>query len=455
MSQVVNHPAFELAAAAPGVIGSAVTQLRHAFHFNAVPPKPSASAIAFTNPAVTFELYAVSAERAEESVAPRRSGALPPLWQVLRAAGSLKAKASPLPVTAFANPAVADSQPFDWTVAAPKKRPPAHAPAAQAESWHDHAQAYFSAGQYAAALECAEQALQLDVHNGAVWRLCGASQLVLQRWAEAAQAFQHATALRPSDVEAWLGWGRAQLQLEQFEAALNSLSHALAHAANHCEALFYQGRAQFQLQHYSQACASFARAVALRPDEVVIWREYGEALLRADQSEAALECYETITQLQPTDADNWIRLGSLLRELLRPAEAVNSFNIALELAPHDFFTWFSRGLAEADLTLHEDAAKSFQRALALNLNDGAAQHQLALTYLPRFLAALAEGHVFNAREYWQKAVALGRQARSADWDAQELHALQTAADLGHQRLVKALLAGLEGNALLEPLRIGK
>ena len=257
---------------------------------------------------------------------------------------------------------------------------------------------------------------------------------------------------RAQDAEAWLGLGRAQLQLGECEAALQSLGHALAQIPHYFEALFYQGRAYFQLLDYEQACASYARAAALNAEEAVLWREYAEALMRAHQPEAALECWETVTQLQPTNADHWISYGSLLREMLRPAEAINSYDIALELAPQDFFAWFSRGLVLSDMARHEEAGKSFERALSLAPGDAAAQHQLALTYLPRFLSALAEGHVFDAREYWQRAVRLGRESRSADWHELELYYLQRAAALGHQQLVKALLTRLEGNALLEPLR---
>ena len=74
-----------------------------------------------------------------------------------------------------------------------------------------------------------------------------------------------------------------------------------------------------------------------------------------------------------------------------------------------------------------------------------------MSYLPSFLEALEQGHVFNAKELWQQAIHLGRQARSADWDRQELHYLQTAAVMGHQRLVKVLITRLSGNDLLAPL----
>ncbi len=435
-----------------GAFSSAVTQLRHALHFD-----QAVAANAFTNPAITFELYAVEPESEETSqqpiVAPRKSGALPPLWQLFQAVH----KTSPLPLTAFANPAVVESQPLNWVMA--NQEPQCKTRRAQrpvekeaAESWHDHAQAYFSTGQFDSALDCAEQALLSMPNNHAVWRLRGTALLSLHRWREAAQAFQRAVAARAQDAEAWLGLGRAQLQLGECEAALQSLNHALAQIPNYFEAQFYQGRAYFQLLDYDQACASYARAAALNAEEPVLWCEYAEALMRAHQPEIALECWETVTQLQPTNADHWISYGSLLREMLRPAEAINSYDIALELAPQDFFAWFSRGLVLSDMARHTEAGKSFERALSLAPHDAAAQHQLALTYLPRFLSALAEGHVFDAREFWQRAVRLGRESRSADWHDLELYYLQRAAALGHQQLVKALLNRLDGNALLEPLR---
>jgi tetratricopeptide (TPR) repeat protein len=448
-----------------GAFSSAVSHLRQALHFD-----HEVTANAFTNPAITFELYAVEPEAGEAATVPivppsnlsgsgRGSGALPPLWQAFRAA-TQRHGAADLPLTAFANPAIADTRPINWAIsvneAKAKKRRFARAEMPEeseaAESWHEHALAYQSTGEFDAALECAEQTLQCMPTHQAGWRLRGTALLALQRWREAAQAFQRSLALRASDAEAWLGLGRAQLQMGEPEAALQSLGHALAQIPHYFEAQFYQGRAYFQLLHYEKACASYARAAELNADEALLWSEYAEALLRAHQPEAALECLETLTRLQPTNADHWISLGSLLREMLRPDEAVNSYDIALELAPQDFFAWFSRGLVLSDMRRYEIAGKNFERALALVPGEVAAQHQLALTYLPRFLRALAEGHVFDAREYWQRAIRLGRASGSADWYELELYYLQRAAALGHQQLVKALLNRLDGNALLEPLR---
>ncbi|NOT60502.1 MAG: tetratricopeptide repeat protein, partial [Acidobacteria bacterium] len=276
-----------------GAFNTAVAQLRHAFHFN---ERTSASAAAFTNPAITFELYAVGTEDDETPFIPIVPPNLPPLWQTFRAVTGFD-KTLSLPLTAFANPAVADTRPIGWAISSPEKPARKTKPAAT-ESWHEHAQAYFSSGHYEEALECAEQALQFTARPNDVWRLRGTALLSLQRWREAAQAFQRAVTLRAQDAEAWLGFGRAQLQLGECEAALQSFNHALAQIPHYFEALFYQGRAHFQCQDYERACASYAQAAALQTEEVVLWREYGEALLRAHQPEAALECWETVTQLQ-------------------------------------------------------------------------------------------------------------------------------------------------------------
>lgn len=420
---------------------------------------------AFENPAIAFDCRLFSQDEADENKTPppRHGGVLRMLWQTFREAVHWLPTAA-LPVTAFANPAVTD----DWSAGrlaatAPRKdetvkfferrlrQPRAICATQQAASWYEHAQVYCSTGQFAKALECAEQALFFDAQNGAAWQLCGAALLELQRCEEALQAFQHAVNLHPREIEAWLGCGRAQMQMGLFEAALQSFNHALAQAPDNATVLLYQARAHLQLQHYQQACLALARVVTLRPAEADCWRAYGEALARNNQLNESLECYVAITQLQPADADNWVKLGSLLRELGHVPEAVASYNIALDLAPHDFYIWFSRGLALADLGRHEDAARSFHRALEFNLTDAAAQYHLALSYLPRFLEALAQGHVFNAKELWQRAVKLGRQGRSADWFVQELYYLQVAAEMGHHRLVKVLISRLEDNELLSPL----
>jgi tetratricopeptide (TPR) repeat protein len=327
----------------------------------------------------------------------------------------------------------------------------AHSLVTQSLSWSEHAAEYFAAKRFDKALECADQALRLDNENGAAWHWRGASLMQLECVPEAAQAFLRAVALRPQDAEAWFGFGRALLRLEVFRQAINSFARVLEQAPNHCEALIYQSRAYARLGEYDQACVGFERAVIFKPDDDVLWREYGDALLSAGHTEAAIGCYESVTQIDPTQADNWLRLANLLSRLGRPAEAIAGYHTALELAPQHTEIWFNRGLALASMGRQDDAAKSFQRVLEIAPGDAAATHQMALTHLERFIETLKQGRVFNAKEHWQTAITLGREAKMADWYAQELHYLQVAAALGHQRLVKVLIARVDSNHLLAPL----
>ena len=327
----------------------------------------------------------------------------------------------------------------------------AQAPQTQAESWSEHALAYLSARRFDKALECAEQALRLDAESGSAWHCRGAALLALQRAPEAAQALQRAVTLRPANAEAWALFGRALLQLELYQPAVECCASALRYAPSHSEALLCQARAYGQLQQPQAACAAFDRALRQTPNDAGAWCEYGAALCRVNQEEAALECYERVAQIHPTQSENWLRLANFLCLLGRPAEAMAGYRTALELAPQDAEIWLNRGLALAAMSRQEDAAKSYQRVLELKPNDNAAIYQMALTHLQRFLEALEQGRVFYAKEHWQRGVALGRQTALADWHELELQYLQMAAALGHQRLVKALLARLAGNALLAPL----
>jgi tetratricopeptide (TPR) repeat protein len=324
-------------------------------------------------------------------------------------------------------------------------------PQMQAESWGEHALAYLNTQQYEKALDCAEQALRLDAENAPAWQYRGVALSELRRVPEAAQSLQKAVTLRPQNAEAWVRFAQTLCQLELYQQAVQCCGNALNYAPQHGEALLYQARAYVRLQQYPAAAASFERALRQRPNDDVAWCEYGEVLCHLDFHEAALECYERVAQIQPTVPENWLRLSNFLTYLGRPAEAMAGYHTALDLAPHDPEIWFNRGLALAAMGRQEDAAKSYQRVLELRPQDTTAIYQLALTFMQRFLESLEQGRVFNAKEHWQAAIQLGRQTPLPAWYELEAQYLQLAAALGHQRLVKVLIARLAGNPLLAPL----
>jgi tetratricopeptide (TPR) repeat protein len=155
--------------------------------------------------------------------------------------------------------------------------------------------------------------------------------------------------------------------------------------------------------------------------------------------------------LNPSEINTLMRRGIVLRQLGRAEDAVAAYDQALKIVPNQATLWFNKAIALESLSREAEAIRCYKTVLKHRPDDNAAWNNLGNIYLRAFIESLNHNDIQNAKTNWQEAIQCGRRGKAEDWFKEELQFLQTAASLGHHKLVKELIARLPGNDLLGPL----
>ncbi|MCT7969374.1 CHAT domain-containing tetratricopeptide repeat protein [Laspinema sp. D1] len=170
-----------------------------------------------------------------------------------------------------------------------------------------------NAGDYAAAVRLANEAIESFPDKWVGWVLHGALLNKLGRHEEAVVSHDRALVLNPN----WAVW-------------------------------FNRGLALSNLGRYEEAVASYDRALVLNPNDAIAWSNRGNALKNLGCNEEAVASHDRALVLNPNDAIAWSNRGVSLRELGCNEEAVVSHDRALVLNPNNAKIWVNRGTAAGE-----------------------------------------------------------------------------------------------------------
>lgn len=92
---------------------------------------------------------------------------------------------------------------------------------------HEQAMAQYEAGDYEAALDAFEQALDASEASAALWRDVGRTHIQLEDWESAKAALDEATAMDERDAQAWYAKGNVYQATGDVETALKAYETAL------------------------------------------------------------------------------------------------------------------------------------------------------------------------------------------------------------------------------------
>lgn len=104
-----------------------------------------------------------------------------------------------------------------------------------------------------------------------------------ERWAEAAQWFERAVALRPDHADTWFNLGYAREQQGLQDAALTALSRAVEINPKHDRAWYGMGMIHARRSDHLAAAESLRHAADLQPMNGAAWHALGMAYYHANQ----------------------------------------------------------------------------------------------------------------------------------------------------------------------------
>ena len=194
--------------------------------------------------------------------------------------------------------------------------------------------------------------------------------------AEAANAFEQASSLRPDSPEAWAGLAQALYVLRRLEAALiayrrvQSLGPLSAETANNF------GLALTEARLYDEALVVLRQGLACSPGSAELWYNLGNALSAQGAGLEAIAAYRESLKLAPRNTKALLNLGNVLRARRELSAAIESYSAALAIDPQNHDAQNNLGTALWAAGRPDEALAALRRAIELRPDSSAAYNNL-------------------------------------------------------------------------------
>ena len=176
---------------------------------------------------------------------------------------------------------------------------------------------------------------------------------------------QRAVSLDAKNGRAWRELGRVHARLGQRDDAEKELRTAVALAPDDWTVHNSLGSLYLNLNRFDEAVSEFERMQALTPDNIRVYNNLGTAYFNQDRFDKAIEMYERSLSLD-RNTTAYSNLGTALYQQGQYADAARSFEGAVALPGAGFLHWFNLGAACYWVPEMRGRAKeAYERAVAL------------------------------------------------------------------------------------------
>jgi protein O-GlcNAc transferase len=255
----------------------------------------------------------------------------------------------------------------------------------------EEATALHRAGKLADARLLYDSVLQAQpAHTVALFR-SGLLELQSGRADLALSRLQRAIDVAPGEARHHVGLGQALQAVERWREAAGAFETALELAPDFHEAQNNLGICLQRSGRAAAAAAAYRRALLAHPDDAAVMANLGTALRELGALPEAIERLRAAAALQPAVASHWINLGMALCQAHDFVAAEPLLRRALELDPANAGAAFNLGLSLNGLGRAVEAVEHYRLAIALRPGYTDAQINLgnALADVGDFAAALA------------------------------------------------------------------
>jgi tetratricopeptide (TPR) repeat protein len=288
--------------------------------------------------------------------------------------------------------------------------------------------------EFGPALDCYDQALELDPRQESAQRWRITALRALRRFGAAETAAREAVSQHPDSPDLLVELGRVFDDQYDYEQALDSYRKALELDPGHADAQQWRITALRRLRRFGEAEAAAREALGQRPDSLDLLVELGWAHYDQYEFEQALDCYDQVLALDPGHADALRWRVSALRALRRFSPAETAAREAVSQRPDRPDLLVELGWVFDDQYDYAQALDCYDRALVLDPRhaDALRWRVSALRGLRRFGPAetaageaisqrpdspdlLVElGYVFYSQYYYERALDSFNQALVLD-----------------------------------------
>ena len=147
------------------------------------------------------------------------------------------------------------------------------------------------------------------------WNNLGIAYLDQLQYADAIQAFQEVTKLRPDYADGFINVGLTYIEWEKYSEARASLEKALALSANNARALYYLAIVERRSANPDAEIADLQLVVEQYPQSRDARRELGISYYQQHQYEEAIQQFQALQAIDPDDVAAHYNLAILYRRV--------------------------------------------------------------------------------------------------------------------------------------------
>ncbi|MBE9099598.1 glycosyltransferase 61 family protein [Vacuolonema iberomarrocanum] len=167
--------------------------------------------------------------------------------------------------------------------------------------------------RFAQAEAAFRQCLELEVSSIALANL-GSAIAQQGRYEEAVECWQQALDVDPQQPELCWRWGQMHQSLGEWASAIACYQKGLADAPTHAEMWHHLGQCQVQLGQLDEAIATLEIALNLAPEESTVWSDLGWAQAAQLHWAKAVQSWAKIPHLQPQFVQDYLAWVEQLRQ---------------------------------------------------------------------------------------------------------------------------------------------
>lgn len=182
----------------------------------------------------------------------------------------------------------------------------------------------------------------------------------------AIQAYEEAINLDPELAMAWNNKGAALANQGKYDEAIRDYDEAIRLDPEFTLAWNNKGAALANKGKYDEAIRVYAEAIRLNPEDSGAWIQRGNALAKQGKYESAFWCYDEAIRIDPENADAWNSIGNALYNQGKYDEAIEAYNETLRLDPENVAAWRSKGWALFDQEKYNESVQAFEEAIRLD-----------------------------------------------------------------------------------------
>ncbi|MBF0159661.1 MAG: tetratricopeptide repeat protein [Magnetococcales bacterium] len=212
------------------------------------------------------------------------------------------------------------------------RQPPRHHDASADELYHQ-GNALLRQGEAQQAIDCYQQALQLDPDLFEAYHNLATVLYQQGRLQEALEHYQTILARWPDSSAAHNNLGALLQDQGDLAAAAESFQRAIDHRPDYADAYGNLANVRQKQQRWQEALASYQKQLALRPNDGTVLFRMGLMWQRQHHYQQALDCYQRTLAIDPNHADAWNNRGMICQLLGDLTTAAASYRQALTIQP--------------------------------------------------------------------------------------------------------------------------